>query len=448
MQELVIANGTLVTLGEKNRILPRGGIAINKDGRIAEVNEVAAFVGKYPGARFIDAQGGLIMPGFINAHTHFYGAFARGMALRGDAPADFGQILESIWWRLDRALLAEDVRSSALLGLIDCIRHGTTTFFDHHASPNSVKNSLDVIADGVLKSGLRGCLCYEVSDRDGKDVAEKGIEENKRFIERVKADHHDHHLAAAFGLHASFTVDDETLKAAAKVCDETEAAIHIHVAESQLDVDGSVQKYGKRPLERLNNAGLLKRPALLAHGVHLTDVEQMVAASASAWLLHNPQSNMNNAVGTAPLNNMLNAGLRVCLGTDGMTADMRAEMRAMGLSQKAASKDPRTLDFNQIHSISLLNNAALAEQFFGLPLGVLKSGAAGDVIIVDYRPPTPMTENNFMGHLLFGIINASVQTTIVHGRVLMEDGKLTTLDEAEIAARAREISPKVWQRLE
>lgn len=449
MQELVIGNGTIVTLGENNRLIPHGAIAIS-NGRIVEINDLNGFVGRYPQARFIDAKGGLVMPGFICAHTHFYGAFARGMALSGPAPADFGQILESLWWRLDKALLNEDTRYSALLGLCDLIRKGTTTFFDHHASPNAIPKSLDIIADATLRSGLRGCLCYEVSDRDGKDVARKGVEENERFIKRCReqTEANEGRLAAAFGLHASFTVDDDTLGAAAEVCRATEAPIHIHIAEGSLDIEASLRKYGKRPLARLQAHGLLDRPALLAHGVRLDDAEIKTVADSGAWLLHNPQSNMNNAVGTAPLPKMLDAGARVALGTDGMGANMLAEMRTMALLQKSSSGDPRTLGFDQVYNIMFGNNAALAEQFFGLPIGVLKPGAAADVVVVDYTPPTPLNESNFLGHLLFGVVHADVRTTIVGGRILMEDGRLLTLNEKEIAARAREVAPKVWQRLE
>lgn len=449
MQDLVIGNATLVTLGERNRLMPNAAIAVS-GGQIVEMNDISAFVGRYPSARFIDARGGLIMPGFINAHTHFYGAFARGMALSGPAPADFQQILESVWWRLDKALLAEDVRYSALLGLADMIRKGTTTFLDHHASPNHVPGSLDLIADAVLRSGLRGCLCYEVSDRDGKETARKGIAENERFIKRClsQAEAHEGRLAAAFGLHASFTVDDDTLAEAARVCKETGAPIHIHISEGTVDAEASVKKYGKRPLARLAAAGLLERPALLAHGVHLDDAEIKQVAQSRSWLLHNPQSNMNNAVGTARLPALLDAGVRVALGTDGMSGDLRPEMRALPLAQKAASGDPRTLGFAPIYDMAFRTNAALAEHFFGQPIGALQVGAAADLIIVDYLPPTPFTEDNFLGHLIFGIINADVRTTIVGGRVLMEDGRLLTLDEKEIAARARELAPKVWQRLE
>ena len=449
MQELVIGNVTIVTLGEKNRLIPHGALAI-VDGRIAEINDLQAFVGRYPHARFIDARGGLIMPGFINAHTHFYGAFARGMALTGEAPANFQQILQSIWWRLDKALVNEDTRYSALLGLCDLIRKGTTTFFDHHASPNAVPRSLDIIAESVLKSGLRGCLCYEVSDRDGKSIAHRGIEENERFIKRCleQSAIHEGRLAGAFGLHASFTVDDDTLSAAAEVCKATDTPIHIHIAEGPLDIEASLRKYGQRPLARLKARGLLDRPALLAHGVNLDDAEIKTVAETRSWLLHNPQSNMNNAVGTAPLPKLLEAGVRVALGTDGMGADMLQEMRAMALLQRSASGDPRTLGFDQVYDIAFRSNATLAEQMFHMPIGTLRTGAAADVIIVDYTPPTPFNESTFLGHLLFGIVHADVRTTIVGGRVLMENGCLLTLNEKEIAARARELAPKVWQRLE
>jgi len=448
VQDLVIGNGPIVTLGSDNRIITNGAISI-RDGRIQEVGEISDFIGKYPGARFIDARGRLIMPGFINTHMHFYSSFARGMALDGFAPKDFQQILEQLWWRLDKALNLEDTRYSALTALTECIRKGTTTVIDHHASPNAVAGSLDAIAEATLKAGIRACLCYEVSDRDGKDVAKQGLEENQRFIQRCQSDESAAGLlSAAFGLHASFTVDDDTLKKAAAICEKTGAPVHVHTAEGMVDVKTSLERFGARPVARFERAGLLSRTALLGHCVHLDESEHDLLAQRPAWVLHNPQSNMNNAVGTAPIPKMIDRGVKVTLGTDAMTNDMLQELRVFALAHKASTGDPLGIRFDQIEQVFCRNNARLASEVMGIPVGTIAPGAAGDVVLLSYVPPTPLTIDNFLGHLLFGMVGTRVDTTIADGQVLMEDGVLQTLDEAAIAARSRELAPKMWQRID
>lgn len=440
MQDLVIGNGVLVTLGENNRIIPRGCLAIH-DGRIAEIGAVTDFVGKYPGARFIDARGRLIMPGFINAHMHFYASLARGMAMDDYAPKDVKDVLEGLWWRFDKALNLDDVRFSALVALMDCVRKGTTTVIDRHASPNAVGGSLDAIAAATTEAGVRACLSYEVSDRDGKTVARQGIEENERFLKRLSATPDDR-LAGAFGLHASFTAEDETLKAAAAVCAAHNAPLHANLAEGSLDNTVSLERFHARPLARFERAGLLERPALLAHGVHLEKAEHATLAQRAAWLLHTPQSDLNNAVGTAPVPHMLGEGIRVALGTDGMTSDMLQELRAFGLVHQ---QNPR---FEQLVQVFCVNNARLASELFKTRVGVLEADAVGDVLLVDYVPPTNLTVENFGAHLFHGIVNARVDTTICGGRLLMHQGKLLTLDEEEITRRSRELAQRMWQRVE
>ena len=184
---MLITNGTLVTLGEDNEIISDGALLIEGDW-IAAVGKTAELTKRYDDEEILDAQRKLIMPGMICAHTHFYGAFARGMALKTEPPANFPEILEHLWWRLDKALSISDIRYSTLVCLVDAVRNGTTTLIDHHASPRAVAGSLDVIAEALTEAGLRACLCYEVSDRDGEGIALAGTRENERFIGEVSGE--------------------------------------------------------------------------------------------------------------------------------------------------------------------------------------------------------------------------------------------------------------------
>ncbi|HEY7180805.1 MAG TPA: amidohydrolase family protein, partial [Blastocatellia bacterium] len=246
---MLITNARLITWGETNRILENHALYIEGD-RISDLGPSSDLRAKYPQATEFDARGQYVAPGNICAHTHFYGAFARGMAAPGEAPKDFPEILERLWWRLDKALTLDDVRYSALVCLIDAIRHGTTTIVDHHASPNAIEGSLDVIAEAVEEAGLRACLCYEVTDRDGPERSRAGVEENLRFI-KSRASNLPSQIAASFGLHASLTLSDATLEACRDAHDARNPGFHVHAAEHEADQYDSLKKSGSRVIDRL-----------------------------------------------------------------------------------------------------------------------------------------------------------------------------------------------------
>jgi putative selenium metabolism protein SsnA len=377
------------------------------------------------------------------------------MAVPGEPARNFPQILERLWWRLDRALTPEDVRYSALVCLVDAIRHGTTTLIDHHASPNSIEGSLDVIAAAVQEAGLRASLCYEVTDRDGPERARAGIEENVRFARWLR----DHPsldaplLAASFGLHASLTLSEKTLEtcaAALPTASHTEPGLgfHIHLAEDGADQTDALQKSGRRVAHRLHQAGILSPNTVAAHGVHLDASEITVLAETGTWVTHQPRSNMNNAVGVAPVEAMLEAGVNVGLGNDGFSNNMLAEMKAAYLVHKLDQRDPRAMPGNTVTRLAYAENARLARVFWpDLTLGQLCPGAAADLVLLDYRPTTPLTAGNLPWHILFGVEASVITTTICAGQVLMRDRTLLTLDEERITARSRELAAALWERL-
>ena len=446
---MLIINGKIITWGTENRILSDGwGLRI-KDGVIDKVALQEKLIEAYPDEERLDAEGQLVMPGNICAHTHFYGAFSRGLGIPGSAPSTFTQILDKLWWNLDKALDEDGVRYSALVCLVDAVKHGTTTLIDHHASPNAIDESLDVIADAVAEAGLRASLCYEVTDRDGMDKAEQGIQENLRFIKRIqKRDARDATLRAHFGLHASLTLSDATLERARALCPEG-VGFHIHAAEGIADQEDSLAKSGKRVVHRLDQFNMLRPESILAHGVHLDESEIEHLAEAESWLTHQPRSNMNNAVGVAPIEAMLEAGVRVGLGNDGFSNTMWQEWKEAYLLHKLAHHDPQRMGGYTVMKIGVENNSALISDLFdGLRVGEITEGAAADLIFVDYHPFTAMNAGNLPWHILFGFQESMVTATIVAGKPLMADRKLLTLDEAEIAAKAMEISQKTWQRFE
>ncbi len=441
---MLIVNGTLVTFGENNQLIRDGAIRI-QDDVISDVSTTADLRAKYPAETEMDAGGKLVMPGLICAHTHFYGLFARGMGLGGEAPADFAQILESLWWRLDKALDLEDIRLSALVCLIDAIRNGTTTLIDHHASPNAIRNSLDVIAEAMRQSGVRGCLCYEVSDRDGPQAARAGLDENARFISQAQSE--GGQVAATFGLHASLTLSDETLARAVEMADTLGVGFHIHVAEGTADVQDALAKYGRRVVERLAERGILGPKTIAAHCVHVNDNELQILKQTGTRVVHNPRSNMNNAVGTARVPEMLQDSIEVGLGNDGFSNNMFREMKTGYLVHKLVKQDPRVMGADQVLTMAVQNNARTAGLFFPRSVGELTPGSYADLVFLDYIPPTPLTVGNLPWHVIFGMDGCHVSTTIVAGKVLMHERELKTLDEEAICAEARKLAARLWQRV-
>jgi putative selenium metabolism protein SsnA len=442
---MLITNGTVLTFGNDRRVLPYGAVYYEND-TIVEVGRTADLIQKYPQAEHLDASGKIVMPGLICAHTHFYGAFARGMAIPGVPPENFMQILERLWWKIDRALTLEDSKFSALVALVDAIRHGTTTLIDHHASPNHIAGSLDALAEAAIESGLRVSLCYEVTDRNGPEGMRAGILENVRFLRRLRSDPNPK-LGAAFGLHAAFTVSDQTLDACLEAVEGLDAGFHIHVAEDKADQADSLKKYGVRVAERLESKGILGPKTLVAHAIHVDAYEMDAFRATKTKISHQPRSNMNNAVGVAEVEKMLDKGITVGLGNDGFTNNMFTEIHTAYLLHRITKGDPRVMPADRLMEVAFDNNATIAGIFFPKQVGALAPGASADIILLDYVPYTPLTDANYPWQLVFGMDGSHVTHTIAGGQLLMKDREILTLDEERIAEKATELANQVWKRV-
>jgi putative selenium metabolism protein SsnA len=440
---MLIIHATLVTWEDPNRVIADGALLI-EDGTIREIGSSSDLIARHPEVERLDARGQLAMPGGICAHTHFYGAYARGLAIPGPAPKGFPDILRQLWWPLDKSLDEEAVRFSAQVCLVDAIKHGTTTLIDHHASPNCIDGSLDVIANAVEEAGARAVLCYEVTDRDGPERAQAGIAENVRFLRAAQ----DRSLVAAtFGLHASLTLSEKTLQDCVTAAEGLDTGFHIHVAEHEVDEEDSLRRCGQRIVQRLDRLGILGPKTIAAHAVHVDAGERAILKETGTWVTHQPRSNMNNGVGASALDAMLAEGIQVALGNDGFSNNMWAEWKAAYLLHKVVNRDPRSAPGDAIARMATIHNAKLAETFFpGQVIGRLVPGAAADVILVDYHPFTPLTAGNLPWHIIFGFEASMVTTTIVAGKILMRDRELLTLDEAAVAAAALDYAPKIWER--
>lgn len=383
------------------------------------------------GAEVVDCSGLLLLPGFVCAHTHLYSALARGMPAPREAPQSFVQILERVWWKLDRALDRETIELSVLVGALDAAHAGTTTLIDHHASPALIDGSLDLLAGALEQVGLRGVLCYEASDRNGEEEGRAGVRENDRFLGKLAKEPRPL-LGGLVGAHAAFTLSDATAEQLADVAARRKAGVHIHLAEDAIDA----HKSGLSTVRWLSERGLIGPRTLLAHAVHASDEDVRRIRESGAHVVHNPRSNANNAVGYARPSRF---GDRLLLGTDGIGADMLKEAQAAFF---AAREHGDPLDA----CAALERNRAFAASLFGCSLA-LEPGAAADLALLDYRAPTPLEESNLSGHLLFGMQSAEVRHLLAGGKWVLKDGRSPRLDEAAIYARAREAARRLWSRL-
>lgn len=441
---MILKNGRVITQDENRPYIENGSVVI-KDNKIVAVDTTENILAKFSDEEIIDVEGKVIMPGFINTHHHIYSAFARGMSSSGKPNENFLEVLENLWWRIDKKLNLEDLEYSAYTTYIDSIKKGVTTVFDHNASPYAVIGSLEAIAKAAKNLGIRTCLCYEVSDRDGEEIAKEGIDENINFIKKYNTDEQNM-IKGMFGLHASFTLSDETLR----LCDEKlkglNAGYHVHAAEGIADLEQCLEKYGKRVIERLRDMNILGEKTIAVHCIHVTDEELDILKETDTMVIHNPESNMGNAVGCQPFLELHEKGILIGLGTDGYTSDMTESMKVANIIHKHEKHNP-SVAWGEVPVSMFENNRKIAQRYFSGDLGILKTGALADVIVVDYDPLTPMNENNINSHILFGFTGKDVVTTIIDGKVVMRDRKITVVDEKEIFKKSREVSQKLWNRM-
>ena len=440
---LLIANGRVLTRDPDNPCLPDGAVVIEGETILA-VGPRAALCAEYPDAEALDARGGVIMPGLINAHTHIYSGLARGLSIAGNDPRTFLEILEGTWWNIDRRLSLDMTRACAWATLLECLRNGVTTVFDHHASYGAITGSLFAIADVARRLVVRACLCYEVSERDGMDKCDEAIRENADFA-RWAHQNDDDMLRAMFGGHALFTLSDKTFEKMVRANDGL-TGFHIHVAEGTDDVYDSLRNYGCRPVERLLYNGILGERTLLGHLIHVSPAEMDILVQTGTMAVNNPQSNLNNAVGIAPALQMMHKGVLLGLGTDAYTHDVLESLKAFLLVQRHNAALPN-VGWSEAMTALFANNPAIAARCFKKPLGILAPGAAADVVVMDYPAFTPFGADNADGHILFGMSGRSCRTAVVNGRVLYRDRQFVNIDEERINAEIEAQARLLWRAL-
>jgi putative selenium metabolism protein SsnA len=428
---MLLKNATLISLAGST--VERADLRIEKGVVTAKAKKLKTNTGE----KGIDLSGKFVMPGMVCGHTHLYSALARGMPAPKKTPHNFYEILKYVWWTLDRALDDEAVYYSTLVGVLDAARCGTTTLIDHHASPNFIRGSLGVMGEAFSKVGLRGVLCYEVTDRNGMRGAKLGLEENETWVAKNRGPM----FGGLVGAHASFTLSDESLAACADLAESLESGVHIHVAEDPCDQADSTRKYQMRLIDRLAAFGVLGPKTILGHGTHLDRASLDVAREAGCWFAHNTRSNMNNAVGYAPVHLM---GKQIALGTDGIGADMFEEAKFAWFKARDARNGIGISDVAGF----LTGAQSLASMLLNMRLGALEVGGAADIVVLDYPTPTPVTPQNLYGHLIFGMSSQCVTDVMVNGRWVVKNRGVVGVDEEKIRAEAQRVAKKVWQKFQ
>lgn len=436
----LIRNATILTMDRPRRVLEHADILV-EGSRIAAVGDA----GKAKPDRVVDGTGRIVLPGFICGHTHLYGVMLRGAPLNIKPPLDFRQILDRVWWQVDAAFTNEDAYASALIASYELMRSGSTCLADTYSGPSSIGGVLDDIARGVTEVGLRGILAFEATERNSPEEGKRGLQENVRFLKRLKQQPNDL-LYGMYSLHASFTLSDELIRRTREQADRLRAPITIHTSEGLVDVYHNLERYDKRTVERLFDLGLLGSDVVLAHCVNVNADELQLIRGSGASVAHNPMSNMNNAVGVAPIREMLNLGIPVCLGNDGFIFDALENIRCAFLIHRLHHRDPRVTTPDQILEMATIRGA----EAYGLAneLGSIEPGKRADLVILHPNPrATPILPTGVASYIVYGLTAHHVETVFVNGKTVVENHRVTTIDPQTIEKTLDRVVPSLWAKL-
>jgi cytosine/adenosine deaminase-related metal-dependent hydrolase len=393
----------------------------------------------------IDGSGRIILPGFICGHTHLYGILLRGAPLDIKPTTDFLQILDRVWWKVDSAFVNEDAYASALASCYEFVKSGTTCFADTYSGPGSIEGVLDAISKGVREVGIRGILAFEATERNSPEEGERGLKENIRFL-KAQRRNPDELLMGMYSLHASFTLSDELIQKTRVQADELPAPVTIHASEGLIDVYHNIERYDKRTVERLFDLGVLGSDVVLAHCVHVNHDELELIRGSGARVAHNPMSNMNNAVGVAPVTDMYDLGIPVCLGNDGFIFDAIENIRTAYLIHKVHHLDTRVTIPQQVIEMATINGA----QVYGLDdkLGSIEPGKLADLVVLHPNPRvTPILPSGVYGYIVYGCTAHDVEHVFVHGKPIVENHQVTSVQSETVEKALEHVVPTLWEKL-
>jgi putative selenium metabolism protein SsnA len=421
---------------------------INYNVDVVIENEIIIDTGRdignnYKAEKIINLDDKFISTGLVCSHNHFYSTLARGIIADIKPSNDFVSILNNLWWRLDRALDEESLYYSGLIGALESIKVGTTSVLDHNASPSFITGSLSTLKKAFEYAGLRGVLAYEITDRNGTEGMNDGVEESIEFanmVDNEKTSANSKFLVeSAIGAHAPFTLSNSSLEQIRDAIKISNRGIHIHVSEDETDRSFSNQKFGKDVLKRLDEFSLLNDKSIIAHGVYLTDNDISILNEKNSFLVHNPRSNMNNGVGYM---NKLNKIKNVAVGTDGISSNMFEEIKFAFFKNNDSKAKLAMEDFLKF----LQNGNTLLERYFDKKFGKIEKGYIADIVIYNYIPPTNLVDENLAGHFIFGFSSRDIETVIINGSIVYENRKFP-FEISSIYSEARTVAKKLWERI-
>jgi putative selenium metabolism protein SsnA len=440
----VILSGPAVFSNEKSAPFYEFGAVLISEGKILQVGSIESIVKDNPLIPIENLGNGLLTPGLVNLHHHLYSSFARGWEPPGTPATDFKETLERIWWRLDEGLQLDDIYYSALIGLCESVLSGVTSVVDHHSSQRTVTNSLDRIGAAFTMAGLRGSVCFELSDRAGQRIFEASLKETATALGRWPLDAKDKMLTAMVGIHASMTLSDENLKKISESFKIYSPGFHFHLAEDEIDQKISMENYGMRAAHRFAKHGLLNEKSLAIHGVHIDKDEIEILKSSGTNLALCARSNQNNAVGFADWWDY--EGLSIGIGTDGIGSDILQEAKSALYLSRHQKKEP-SFGFGEIGKMILESNPNIFEKIASTKVGRIAPGYPADLVFWRYNPPTPMDGTNIMGHYLYGLCNQQADSVWVNGKRILADGRFTQFDYDDMLKEAKTLAKSLWERI-
>ncbi|MCP4583625.1 MAG: amidohydrolase family protein [candidate division Zixibacteria bacterium] len=443
MSKTIFTGPIIFTNAKENPILNSGAVLID-DGEILAVGKLSEIQRINPDATVENLGDGLLTPGLVNLHHHLYSSLARGWNPSGNPPENFPEVLERIWWKLDKALQMEDIHYSAIVGLGESIRSGVTAVIDHHASYGTITGSLDAIAEAYQIVGQKGSICFELSDRAGFNAFDSGLNETINAFKKWPGISKNNRLSAMIGLHASMTLSDDSLGKIADTFKDHDAGYHFHLAEDKSDQDNCRAKYKMRITERFAEYGILGDRSLAVHGVHLDETEVKLLAGSATNLAICARSNQNNAVGFPEW--WKYAGVNIGLGTDGIGSDIISEAKSTLYASRHVRKSPN-FGFGEIGELLLESNPEIFGKITGHRVGRLATGYPADMVLWRYNSPTPISSENIWGHYLYGLYNHQADSVWVNGENVLSEGQFSRFDYNETLVKARILAQKLWERI-
>ncbi len=430
--DILIINGSVLTMDPQDTLIKNGAVAVSAD-RIVEVGTEDALSASYQAAKIIDARGGIIMPGLVNTHTHAAMTCFRGLA--DDLP--LMTWLHDYIFPAEAKLTFDIVYQGTRLACSEMILSGTTTFCDMYLFEEAV-------AQAVKEAGMRAVVGEVIYDFPSPNYGpvEDGLKYTEALIEKWRD---DPLITIAVEPHSAYVCSPDLLQKARAIADRNDVPIVIHLSETEREVVQIREKYGRTPVAHLAEIGFLCPNLIADHCVALTAKDTALLKDFDVKIAHNPESNMKLASGVAPIPELLRQGITVGIGTDGCASnnnlDMFQEMDTAAKLHKVHTLDPTVMDARTVVSMATIDGARVLGM--GDIIGSLEAGKKADIIIIDIRSPHLMPMYNIYSHLVYAVTGSDVVTSVVNGRVLMEDRVLTTLDVDEVMAAVNRIAQDI-----